>query len=68
MNHQQDAAREAEVDEETEREIAEGKRTRTGVPLPFADPAVGGGLFPSRVLKWHGEKISEIPIDENCLP
>ena len=46
MNHQQDAARDAEIDEETEREIAEGKRTRTGVPLPFADPAVGGGLFP----------------------
>ena len=35
MNHQQDVRREAEVDEETEREIAEGKRTRTGVPLPF---------------------------------
>ena len=65
-NHQQDAAREAEVDEETEREIAEGKRTRTGVPLPFADPAVGGGLFPSRILKWHGEKITDVPVEERA--
>ena len=64
MNHQQDAARDAEIDEETEREIADGKRTRTGVPLPFADPAVGGGLFPSRILKWHGEKISDVPLED----
>ena len=66
MNDEQDAAREAEVDEETEREIANEERTRTGVPLPFADPAVGGGLFPSRVLKWHGEKISEVPVEERA--
>ena len=56
----------AEVDEETEHEIATGARTRTGVPLPFADPAVGGGLFPSRILKWHGEKIFGVPIEERA--
>ena len=66
MNHEHDAAREAEVDEETEREIAQGMRTRTGIPLPFADPAVGGGLFPSRILKWHGENISDVPVEERA--
>ena len=66
INGVNDAAREAEVDEETEKEIAMGARTRTGVPLPFADPAVGGGLFPSRILKWHGEKISEVPIEQRA--
>ncbi len=66
INDKKDAAREAEVDEETEHEIATGARTRTGVPLPFADPAVGGGLFPSRILKWHGEKISGVPMEERA--
>ena len=66
INGEKEAAREAEVDEETEQEIATGARTRTGVPLPFADPAVGGGLFPSRILKWHGEKISDVPVEERA--
>ena len=66
INDEKEAAREAEVDEETEQEIAAGARTRTGVPLPFADPAVGGGLFPSRILKWHGEKISEVALEERA--
>ena len=66
INDKKEAAREAEVDEETEHEIATGARTRTGVPLPFADPAVGGGLFPSRILKWHGEKISGVPLEERA--
>ena len=66
INDEKEAAREAEVDEETEQEIAAGARTRTGVPLPFADPAVGGGLFPSRILKWHGEKISDVPLEERA--
>ena len=66
INDKKEAAREAEVDEETEHEIATGARTRTGVPLPFADPAVGGGLFPSRILKWHGEKISGVPMEERA--
>ena len=66
INDKKEAAREAEVDEETEHEIATGARTSTGVPLPFADPAVGGGLFPSRILKWHGEKISSVPMVERA--
>jgi len=35
--------------EEVEREI----RTRSGVLLPMADPATGGGLFAARILKQH---------------
>lgn len=66
INGEKEAAREAEFDEETEQEIASGTRTRTGVPLPFADPAVGGGLFPSRILKWHGDKISDVPIEKRA--
>jgi len=66
INDEKDAARESEIDEETEREISMGERTRTGVPLPFADPAVGGGLFPSRILKWHGEKISDVSIEDRA--
>ncbi|HIC76054.1 MAG TPA: hypothetical protein EYO98_05510, partial [Candidatus Poseidoniales archaeon] len=35
--------------EDVEREI----RTRSGVLLPMADPATGGGLFAARILKQH---------------
>ena len=39
---------------ETEDEAFEaGERTRSGIPLPFADPAVGGGVVPSRVIRIH---------------
>jgi hypothetical protein len=53
-----DEEEEEERDEETEAEISAGKRTRSGVPLPFADPAVGGGLFPARMIRWHADSIS----------
>ena len=52
-----------EIDEETDREIASGERTRSGVALPFADPAVGGGLFPARLIRWHSEAASSIDAD-----
>ena len=55
-----------EVDEEAEAEVAAGIRTRTGIPLPFADPAVGGGLFPSRILKWHGERVTALPLEQRA--
>jgi hypothetical protein len=55
---------EFEIDEEAEAEVASGIRTRTGIPLPFADPAVGGGLFPARVLKWHGERLADLPVEQ----
>mgnify|MGYP003323652480 CR=1 FL=1 len=37
--------------------VASGRKTASGIPLPFADPAVGAGLFPERVLKVHSERI-----------
>lgn len=53
-----------EVDEEAEHEISEGRRTITDIPLPIADPAVGGGLFPACILKWHGQKIQNVPLEK----
>ena len=64
MNGANAAAQTPEVDTEAEAEIEAGIRTRTGIPLPFADPAVGGGLFPSRVLKWHGERVTDLPVEQ----
>ena len=55
-----------EIDEEAENQIASGMRTRTGIPLPFADPAVGGGLFPSCVIRWHGERVTNLPIEQRA--
>lgn len=43
------------TDERLEAAIERGERTRSGIALPFADPAVGGGLFPDRLLKRHAE-------------
>ncbi len=31
-------------------------RTKTGIPLPFADPCVGAGLFVERILRIHAER------------
>ena len=33
-------------------------RTMSGIPIPFADPCVGGGLFVERILRIHSERIS----------
>ena len=32
--------------------------TISGVPLPFADPCVGGGVFAERILRIHSERLS----------
>lgn len=34
--------------------------TRTGIPLPFADPCVGAGLFAERILRIHAERLSGV--------
>ena len=39
-------------------------RTRSGIPLPFADPALAGGLFPARLIRWHAEATSKFSEDE----
>ena len=46
---------------EVDEAVTAGKKTASGIPLPFADPAVGAGLFPERVLKVHSERIDGMP-------
>ena len=48
--------------------VESGERPRSGIPLPFADPAVGGGVVPSRAIRIHilrsgGSSPSEIRAD-----
>ena len=64
LNLEDNEGTEVEIDEETEAEIAAGIRTRSGIPLPFADPAVGGGLFPARLIRWHAGASSEFNADD----
>ena len=33
-------------------------QTESGIPLPFADPCVGAGLFAERILRIHSERMS----------
>jgi hypothetical protein len=33
--------------------VNDGSQTHSGIPLPFADPAVGGGVVPSRAIRIH---------------
>lgn len=44
-----------EADENIEEKITSNQRTRTGIPLPVADPACGGGVFAARLFKRHSE-------------
>jgi hypothetical protein len=49
-------SQENEVDDEAEmEEVSNGTRTLSGVPLPIADTACGGGLFHARVIRRHAE-------------
>ena len=55
-------------DEPDDEAVKAGERTRSGIPLPFADPAVGGGVVPSRAIRIHilrseGSSPSEIRAD-----
>jgi len=48
--------------------VEAGERTHSGIPLPFADPAVGGGVVPCQAIKIHilrseGFSPSEIRAD-----
>ncbi len=33
-------------------------RTLSGIPLPFADPSVGAGLFADRIIRMHADRCS----------
>ncbi len=55
-------------EESCDESVESGERTRSGIPLPFADPAVGGGVVPSRAIRIHilrsgGSSPSEIRAD-----
>jgi len=54
---QMNEANTPEQDDELDEAVLDGEKTASGIPLPFADPAVGAGLFPERVLKVHSERI-----------
>jgi len=40
-------------EEPCDESVEAGERTRSGISLPFADPAVGGGVVPSRAIRIH---------------
>ncbi len=53
-----------EEDVEFEEDLVAGRMTRTGIPIPFADLSVGGGLFPARLLRWHADRALRLTPDE----
>ena len=54
------ASQENEVDNEAEAEaVEEGRRTLSGIPLPVADTATGGGLFHARLIRRHADAHDE---------
>jgi hypothetical protein len=54
------ASQESEVDNEAEAEaVEEGRRTLSGIPLPVADTATGGGLFHARLIRRHADAHDE---------
>ena len=50
------ATQDGDVDDESERQAVEdNKRTLSGIPLPVADTAAGGGLFHARLIRRHAD-------------
>ena len=39
--------------------VNDGSQTHSGIPLPFADPAVGGGVVPSRAIRIHVRRSAD---------
>ena len=61
-----DVEESVEKDHEFEADVLAGRSTRTGVPIPFADLAVGGGLFPARLLRWHADRALRLEPKERA--
>ena len=56
-------SQENEVDDEAEMgAVTNGTRTLSGVPLPIADTACGGGLFHARVIRRHAEAHEDLAL------
>jgi hypothetical protein len=50
------ASQENEVDNKTEqRSLENNERTLSGIPIPVADAAAGGGLFHARLIRLHAD-------------
>ena len=44
----------------------EESRTRSGVPLPFADPSCGAGLVASQVIRIHSQRLENYSASVKC--
>jgi len=40
----------------------ESDKTKTGIPLPFSDLAVSGGILPDRMLRIHAERCNDLEL------
>jgi hypothetical protein len=52
-----------ELDEDCD-DNCDGLQTRTGIPIPFADPSVGAGVFPARLFRIHTERSDKFTDEE----
>ena len=50
--------KESDISSETY-EVSDNE-TKTGIPIPFADPAVGAGIFPERMFRIHSERCEDL--------
>jgi len=51
-------------EEASEGAIQAGEITRTGVPIPFCDPAVAGGVVPSSLLRIHVSRCEDLTMEQ----
>ena len=51
-------------EEPCDESVEAGERTHSGISLPFADPAVGGGVVPSRAIRIHISRSEGFPSGE----
>ena len=58
------ATQDNEVDDEAEQlAVDSNKRTLSGIPLPVADTATGGGLFHARLIRRHADAHEDADLD-----
>jgi len=51
-------------EEASEGAIEAGEVTRTGIPIPFCDPAVSGGVVPSRLIRFHVSRCEDLSAEQ----
>ena len=58
------ATQDSEVDDEAEQQAVDAnKRTLSGIPLPVADTAAGGGLFHARLIRRHADAHEDADLE-----